>query len=201
MSELPKKSEDKVNVFGVVMIGFVTSILLWVSVVALQAYYNNTAGALESDRSASGKGREMRDLKAKQLAEMMDSKFVDPKKGVVTIPIDEAMRLVVRDAKQGARSLVPAVGPHDTPTVPAVSGRPPDVMPAPEGGATAPGGAAPPEGAAAPAPEGGGATTTPAGPAPTTPTSSPTVIEDNSASTPASGSAPTPAPPSPSPNP
>jgi hypothetical protein len=200
MSDLPKKSEDKVNVFGVVMIGFVTSILLWVSVVALQAYYNNTAGALESDRSASGKGREMRDLKAKQLAEMMDSKFVDPKKGVVTIPIDEAMRLVVRDAKQGARSLVPAVGPHDTPTVPAVSGRPPDVMPA-EGGATAPGGAAAPEGAAAPAPEGGGSTTTPAGPAPTTPTSSPTVIEDNSASTPASGSAPTPAPPSPSPNP
>jgi len=192
MSDLPRKAQDRVNTFGVVLIGMVAAVLLWVSVVALQAYYYSTNGKLEAQRSATGKGREVRDLKAEQRAYLQEGKYVDPKKGIVTIPIDDAMKLVLRDGKAGASSLVPAIGAHDQPTVPAVSGRPPDnVQPpaAPGGAAPAPGGAAPPPAGAAP--------TTPAGPAPA----------GNPAEAPATGTtgaptAPTtPAPPSPSPNP
>ena len=206
MSDLPKKAQDRVNTFGVVLIGVVSAVLLWVSVVALQAYYNNTAGSVESERASSGKSREVRDLKAAQVAYLQEGKYVDPRKGLVTIPLDDAMRLVLRDAKAGEKSLVPAMGAHDQPTVPAVSGRPPDNLPppaapaggaapAPGGAAPAPGGAAPAPGGAAPAPGGAAAppaqpdgaaspSTTPA-PPPATPTPPPT----------------TPPPPSPSPNP
>ena len=126
MSDLPKKSEDRVNVFGIVMVGLVTSVLVWVSIVLLMAYYQNTAGSLEDQRNAANKGREVLDLKAKQTRELDESKYVDPKRGIVSIPIDDARELVLRDANSGAASWVPAIGPHDTATVPAAWGRPPD---------------------------------------------------------------------------
>ena len=200
MSDLPRKAQDRVNTFGVVLIGLVAAVLLWVSVIALQAYYYSTAGKMEAERGSAGKSREVRDLKAEQRAYLQEGKYVDPKKGIVAIPIDDAMKLVVRDGKAGSPSLVPAIGAHDQPTVPAVSGRPPDNVQPPGGAAPAPGGAAPaPGGAAAPAP--GGAA---GGTAPTTPAGSPpaTTAEAPATGTTGAPTAPTtPTPPSPSPNP
>ncbi len=46
MSDLPRKAQDRVNTFGVVLIGLVAAVLLWVSVVARQAYYYRTAGKI-----------------------------------------------------------------------------------------------------------------------------------------------------------
>ena len=193
MSDLPRKAQDRVNTFGVVLIGLVAAVLLWVSVIALQAYYYSTAGKMEAERGSAGKSREVRDLKAEQRAYLQEGKYVDPKKGIVAIPIDDAMKLVVRDGKAGSPSLVPAIGAHDQPTVPAVSGRPPDNVQPPGGAAPAPGGAA------APAP--GGAA---GGTAPTTPAGSPpaTTAEAPATGTTGAPTAPTtPTPPSPSPNP
>ena len=206
MSELPRKAQDRINTFGVVLIGVVATVLLWVSVVALQAYYYSTAGEVESQRASAGKSREARDLKAQQRADLQDSKYIDPKKGIVTIPLDDAMKLVLQDAKTGARSLVPAIGAHDQPTIPAVSGRPPDnvATTAAPGGAAAPaGGAAPPAGGATP-PAGGATppdgTTPPAsGSAPATP--APDAKAAPAAPAPATPPTTTPTPPSPPPNP
>jgi hypothetical protein len=150
-SALPRKASDRVNTYGILLIGLVSSVLLWVSVVALQAYYNRTAGQLQGERDAAFKNRQVTDLKSAQVAELQDSKYVDPNKGRVTIPIDSAKGLVLRDLRDGAPSVVPAVGPHDKATVPAKWGRPPDQVAAPAG--AAPGGApaagAGPAGAAA----------------------------------------------------
>jgi hypothetical protein len=134
MSGLPKKAQDRVNTFGILLIGLVTTVLLWVSVVALQAYYYSSAGEIEREREAHNKGRQARDLKARQTAELMDSKYVDPQRGLVTIPIDTAKDMVLREARGRADSLVPAIGAHDTPTVPAVWGRPSDTATAPKAG-------------------------------------------------------------------
>ena len=153
-SALPRKASDRVNTYGILLIGLVSSVLLWVSVVALQAYYNRTAGQLQGERDAEFKNRQVTDLKSAQLAELQDSKYVDPKKGRVTIPIDSAKGLVLRDLRDGAPSVVPAVGPHDKATVPAKWGRPPDQVAAPAAPGAAPGGAAPagqPSAGAAPA--------------------------------------------------
>ncbi len=195
MSDLPRKAQDRVNTFGVVLIGMVAAVLLWVSVIALQAYYYSTAGKLEDERSAVGKKREVTDLKNAQRAELQEGKYVDPKKGLVTIPIDDATRLVLRDAKAGGPSLVPAIGAHDQPTVPAVSGRPPDNVQPPAGAAPPAGGTAPPAGGTAPP---AGDTAPPAGGTapPTTPAGSGTGEQPAPSASPA-----TPTPPSPPPNP
>jgi hypothetical protein len=147
-SALPRKASDRVNTYGILLIGLVSSVLLWVSVVALQAYYNRTAGQLQGERDAAFKNRQVTDLKSAQVAELQDSKYVDPNKGRVTIPIDSAKGLVLRDLRDGAPSVVPAVGPHDKATIPAKWGRPPDQVAAPAAGA-APAGA--PAAGAAPA--------------------------------------------------
>jgi len=160
---MPKRGQDRINTYGILLIGLVSSVLLWVSVVALQAYYNRTAGSLETERSAMLKNREASGLKAGQLAELQDSRYVDARKGLVTIPIDSAKQLVLRDLRDRAPSLVPAIGPHNLPTVPAVWGRPPDLPGAPPAGGAAPAGAAPAGGAQA-APAAG--TAAPATPAP-----------------------------------
>src|SRR5688572_9390936 len=144
MSGLPTKATDKVNTLGIVLVGVTAAVLTWASVVGLQAYYNGTSGTIEGDRNAQNKGREMRDLKAKQRAELQDSKYVDAKRGIVTIPIETAMAQVLKSQREGAPSLVPAVGAHDLPTVPAKWGKPSEVPPA--GGANVTPPAAPPGG-------------------------------------------------------
>jgi len=169
-SALPHKAQDRVNTYGIVLIGLVSSVLLWVSVVALQAYYNRTAGDLEGERDAVDKSKQVRDLKSKQSAELSETKYVNPQKGIVTIPIARAEGLVLRGLRDQAPSLVPAIGPHDLPTVPAKWGRPPDAAAAP-GGAAPAAGAAPVAGAAPAAPGGAapaapGAAPAPAGAAP-----------------------------------
>ncbi|HTE53357.1 MAG TPA: hypothetical protein VK698_21025 [Kofleriaceae bacterium] len=208
-SALPKKQQDRVNAYGIVLIGLVGTVLIWVSVVALQAYYNRTSGALRSERDAEWKNKDVMDLKTAQLAELRDSKFVNPQKGIVTIPIDQAEVLVLKGLRDGDPSVVPAVGPHDLPTVPAVWGRPvdaaapaaggPAAVPA-AGGAAAPaapaaaGGAAAPAaagGAAAPAPAAGGA----AAPAPAAGgAAAPAAAGGAAAPAPAAGGAAAPAP-------
>jgi hypothetical protein len=148
----PKRSSDVVNNFGIVLIGLTSAILLWVSIVALQAYYGSTAGEIEEQRTATDLGREMRELKAAQAAALQEWKWVDQKKGTVTVSIDHAMAAVVRDARGGAASLVPAVGAHDQPTVPAEPGRPADDVAVPGGAAPAPGGELPLPAPGTPAP-------------------------------------------------
>lgn len=125
MSEFPHKAEDQVNTFGIVMIGVVSAVLLWVSIVALQAYYQSTAGPLEAAREAEGKAAELRALTAQQRAALQQTEYADAAEGSLRrLPIDLAMKAVVRDSLAGAPSLVPAVGPHDTPTVAPVFGKP-----------------------------------------------------------------------------
>jgi hypothetical protein len=151
MSNVPTKNPDRVNNFGIVLIGLTSAVLLWVSVVALQAYYGSTAGAVELERLATNQNQEVRELKAQQSAGLKEYRWVDPKAKTLAIPVETAMALVLRDAKGGAASLVPAVGTHDVATVPAAPGRPADNVAAPATAApTAPAPATPAGGAATP---------------------------------------------------
>jgi hypothetical protein len=172
----PKRANDVVNNFGIVLIGVVSAILVWVSVVALQAYYDIGAGKLELERLEAGQEHGVRELKAKQTAALHELKWLDQKKGTVAIDIDSAMAMVVRDAKAGAPSLVPAIGPHDLATVPALPGRPADAAAAPApapAGAPAAAPAPAPAGAAAPAPAGAPAAAPAGAPAAAAPSSAP----------------------------
>ena len=130
MSEFTKRADDKVNTFGIVLIGFVSTILVYVSIIALQAYYSSTAGRLANTRDNEGAAGELRAARAAQLATLQRTEYADAQKGSLKrLPIDRAMALVVEDARRGESSLVPAVGAHDQPTIPAVAGKPPEGAP------------------------------------------------------------------------
>ncbi len=117
MSEFPKKNEDKVNTFTIAMIGGVAAILLWASVVALQAYYAKTGGDLEARRNVEGQDKALRAARAEQLGALAEYTWVDRNAGTAKLPIERAMKLVAEDAQAKKASLVPSVGAHDTPTV------------------------------------------------------------------------------------
>lgn len=123
----PKKNPDYVNTLGVIVIGLAGALLVYVSFVGLQAYYISGASALEAERDAEGKNAEVRSLHSEHEAALKGYRWLDSGKQTVKVPIELAMQRVVEaaSASRGA-TLVPAVGAHDTATVPAVAGRPPD---------------------------------------------------------------------------
>lgn len=166
------KAPDKLNLVNIVTVGIVGALLVYVSIIALQAYYKNTLDAEELARAVENADLERRDVESAQLEKLTKYATRDDqirKKKVVVIPIERAMELVVAEAARNPNaSLVPDVGAHDQPTVEAkppykalevAAPAPAPAPPAPEGGAapadgTAPAGDAPP----APAPAPGDAT-------------------------------------------
>ncbi len=135
MSEFQKRGEDKVNTFGIVIVAVVASVLVWVSIVALQVYYRNSDSELADRRASEGIDNELRSLKAAQTALLSKNEYADASKGLLKrLDIDLAMARVVESAGAGSASLVPRIGLHDTTDVPAQFGKQPDnpVAPAAE---------------------------------------------------------------------
>ncbi len=133
----PRKAEDKLNNSVIVTVGIVGTLVVWGSIVALQAYYDSTAGQEEQRREIAGQSDALRSLNAQSWQAMGEYRAKGGTSNRIAIPIELAMKLVVRDRKKA--SLVPVVGSHDKPTYPAVVGRPSDrpTVPAPATG-TAP---------------------------------------------------------------
>jgi outer membrane protein OmpA-like peptidoglycan-associated protein len=128
MSNLPKKAEDRVNTFAIVLVGTAAGILLWATMVALQAYYLNTAGEMEAERDGVELARERRSVEATQQANLArlerNEEFANAAEVCYRTPIELAMANVVADAQAGKTTLVPAVGAHDKPTLVAIPGYP-----------------------------------------------------------------------------
>jgi hypothetical protein len=169
--EATEKQPDTPNLVGIMVIGASGALLVFILFVALQAYYSADASALQAERDAEGIDLEYRNLLVEQETMLNNPRWVDQGKRTAAYRIESAMQRVVEaaTADRGA-TLVPAVGPQDTPTVPAIPGRPADNAQVPT--PAAPAGTAPAEGtppAAGGAPANPGQTTPPeAAPAPTT---------------------------------
>lgn len=123
--ESPKKNPDYVNTVGVVVIGLAGALLVYASFVGLQAFYYKEATMLELERDAEGKSAELRTLRSEQEKTLQGYRRLDAARNTVTLPIEVAMQRVVEaaTADPGA-TLVPVVGAHDTPTIPAIAGKP-----------------------------------------------------------------------------
>ena len=173
MSDFPEKEKDNVNGMAVLVIGLATTALLWASVIALQAYFEDTEGEIAAQRATVGRADGVRGLKASQSNDLNKTTYADPKKGTLKrLSIENAKRVVVRDAKAGKPSLVPTLGLLNVPSVPATAGKPSLVpetpaAPATDPAAPAPADAAPP--AEAPAEAAPAAPVTPTPAAGTTP--------------------------------
>jgi hypothetical protein len=151
----PKRNPDKLNTIGVVVVGVCGAVLVYVTIVALEAFYVSDTSEIQTMRDYGGQDTQAMTLKADQLKNLSDrgeANGVAPgTQQTYRIPIDTAMKLVARDAKADPSKVTGGAMPRgDRQTVPVPGGK------APAGAGSA----------AAPPPAGGGSAA-PATPVPT----------------------------------
>ncbi len=101
---------DDVNTPVIALVGFISAILFFAIVVLLEVvFYWAEAQQREND---VGPPQELATLTHNQQARLAEYRWVDQKKGVVAIPIDRAMELVVADLSGSAK---PARGKEGKP--------------------------------------------------------------------------------------
>ncbi len=134
MSGGEHRQEDEINGFAIAIVGIAVAIVLYASIVALQAYYKGNPVA--SARQMENKSEPMRNLRASQQATLQGSAYVGGN-DFASMPIKSAMRKVVADEKANRAVLVPSVGGHNKATVPATPGKPAEAVAVPEGAGVA----------------------------------------------------------------
>lgn len=92
---------EEVNTFMIAMIGLISAILLFVFIVALETAYYNYKEKEQAKRDSIERYQDAAQLRAGQEARLNIYQWVDREKGVIAIPIDRAMALVVRELAAG----------------------------------------------------------------------------------------------------
>jgi hypothetical protein len=137
----PKRNPDKLNTIGVVVVGICGAVLVYVTIVALEAFYVNDTSEIQTMADYGGQDTNQQSLRADQLRRIREygtnPKPAAPKAGeapkpqTYRVPIDVAMKLVVDGAKADPSSLIPQVGRSDKSTVLPIFGRPKLIPPPP----------------------------------------------------------------------
>lgn len=165
----PKRNPDRLNTIGVVVVGICGAVLVYVTIVALQAFYVNDTSDLQTAADYEGQDMAAKSLRTDQLGRINEygtnprpaaaKPGEAPRVQTYRIPIDVAMKRVVEDARTDPGALVPALGRSEKATVLPIFGRPRPIQ-APAAAAPAPAAApgAPAAAPGAPAAAGNGAT-------------------------------------------
>jgi hypothetical protein len=82
------------------IVGAVAVILLAVAIVLLQVLFYRTSEAERWRKVVSQQPEELRQVQAEQLDRLNSYRWIDEQNGVVAIPIDRAMELVVKEARE-----------------------------------------------------------------------------------------------------
>lgn len=123
----PQRNPDKLNTIAIVVTGICGAVLVYVTIVALQAFYLNDTSEIQTMADYGGNDLTARSIRSSQLnniGEYGSNPGGEGKPATYRLPIDQAMKLVVEQAKQDPANLVPVVGRSDVPTVQPVYGRP-----------------------------------------------------------------------------
>ncbi|WP_428938466.1 hypothetical protein [Fontivita pretiosa] len=94
----------------IITIGAISGLMVIVATIGLQAWYMSEERDELERKSAGAVYRELVDLQADQRAKISSYRWVDRDKQVVAIPIDDAMKLLIRN--QGK---LPATKPQERP--------------------------------------------------------------------------------------
>jgi hypothetical protein len=181
----PKRTADKLNTIGIVVVGICSAVLVYVTIVALQAFYMDDTSEIQTMADYGGQDTTAKAIKAEQMGNITRASIPNPAPKDTTqiqtyrIPISIAMQKVVEDGKKDPALMVPAYGPAKCRTVRPNFGRPqpeeqppcpawgqPDNAPAP---APTPAPTPTDAGSAAPAPTPTGGTGPGGGPLPNRP--------------------------------
>jgi hypothetical protein len=161
----PKRNPDKLNTIGVVVVGICGAVLVYVTIVALQAFYMNDTSELQTMKDYGGQDTTAKGRRADEMRNITEP--ASNPNGTYRIKIDDAIKLVVEDARRDPSHLTGSKMPKATKqTIEPQFGRPILGGPAaPEGGADAGEGAVVDPGAATLTPTGSGPAAPPGGPA------------------------------------
>jgi hypothetical protein len=96
-----------------VLVGIGFALLLFLTVVILEAYFYRAEENENAKKVVAVAPEELAQLRAQHENQLNSYRWVDEKKGIVAIPIERAMKLVVRDLAAG-RPVIAA--PPATPT-------------------------------------------------------------------------------------
>ncbi len=88
---------EDVKTSAVALVGFLAAVVLLVIVILLQVVYYWAAARQVQRKEIDAPQLAQRDVVAAQQAKLAEYRWVDQKKGIVAVPIDRAMDLVVRD--------------------------------------------------------------------------------------------------------
>ncbi|UCC29385.1 MAG: hypothetical protein JSU86_14430 [Phycisphaerales bacterium] len=91
-------SNGEPNVQKVALFGVIGAIAVFVIIVGLQALFYNLETAEREAKLYVGAPRELGRLRAEQLEELYSYRWIDQPQGIVGIPIDTAMELIVRES-------------------------------------------------------------------------------------------------------
>jgi hypothetical protein len=119
----PKRNPDKLNTIGIVVVGICGAVLVYVTIVALQAFYMNDTSEVQNAADYGGQDITAKGHKADELRNISEV-GKNSSGDTVHIKIEEAMNLVIRDAQKDPSHLVPALPPSTKPTIEPVFGRP-----------------------------------------------------------------------------
>ena len=143
----PKRNPDRLNTIGVVVVGICGAVLVYVTIVALQAFYMDDTSEIQMMADYGGQDTAARKIRSDQMTSLTSPSQPNPRGAgapqTFRIPLKAAMQKVLEDAKGGkVDQLVPVFGKSDKPTVLPIYGRPQPLQPA--GGAGGTGGTQPP---------------------------------------------------------
>jgi hypothetical protein len=101
-SRLGMAEYDDINTSSVALVGFVGTMVLVAIVIVLQVAYYHVAAALFRQKDLDQPIVELETAIQAQQARLAGYHWIDKPKGVVAIPIDRAMDLVVAEAASGS---------------------------------------------------------------------------------------------------
>jgi len=92
-----QRPQDELRASPIVIVGVVSSILLFVLVVGISGLFLYWQKEAATEKSSPLMPEELRRLKSQQMGEINSYRWISEKDGVVRIPIDRAMQLVVTE--------------------------------------------------------------------------------------------------------
>lgn len=101
-----------------IIVGLIGAIWILAVVLLAQVLFYNVQRVEDETKLYAARPRELADLQAQQLSRINETRWVDQAKGVVAIPIDQAIERYVTEMKSGGTATtIPATGAPTAPPV------------------------------------------------------------------------------------
>jgi hypothetical protein len=94
---------DDVNTPVIALVGFISALLFFAIIILLEVMFYHIEAQQRYEKDINQPPQELTALVQREQATLAEYRWVDEKKGVVAIPIDRAMELVVADLSSRAK--------------------------------------------------------------------------------------------------